>query len=47
MKRLEQARLLLHKAAQDEVLIDEVLESANVADEVIGFHCQQAVAVIA
>jgi HEPN domain-containing protein len=42
MKRHEQAVLLLRKAAQDEALLDEVIGSANVTDEVIGFHCQQA-----
>ena len=42
MKRHEQAHLLLRKAAQDEALLDEVLTSTKVADEVIGFHCQQA-----
>ena len=42
MKRREQAELLLRKAAQDESLLDEVLDSGSVSDEVIGFHCQQA-----
>ena len=42
MKRHEQALLYLTKAAQDEALLDEVLASPRVADEVIGFHCQQA-----
>jgi HEPN domain-containing protein len=42
MKRREQALLFLRKAAQDESLLDAVLESHNVSDEVIGFHCQQA-----
>ncbi len=42
MKRREQALLLLRKAAQDESLLDAVLESDKVSDEVIGFHCQQA-----
>jgi HEPN domain-containing protein len=42
MKRREQAMLLLRKAAQDESLLDEVLGSERVSDEVIGFHCQQA-----
>ena len=32
----------LRKAAQDEALLDEVIASENVSDEVIGFHCQQA-----
>ena len=38
MKQREQALLLLKKAAQDEALLDEVLASARVSDEVIGFH---------
>ncbi|MGO9896275.1 MAG: HEPN domain-containing protein [Bryobacteraceae bacterium] len=42
MKRREQALLLLHKAAQDEALLDQVLTSDQVSDEIIGFHCQQA-----
>ena len=42
MKRREQALLLLRKAAQDEALLDEVLASDQVSDEIIGFHCQQA-----
>jgi hypothetical protein len=42
MKQREQALMLLKKAAQDEALLDEVLASARVSDEVIGFHCQQA-----
>lgn len=42
MKRREQALLLLRKAAQDESLLDEVLGSDKVSDELIGFHCQQA-----
>ena len=42
MKPREQALLLLRKAAQDEALLDEVLASEQVSDEIIGFHCQQA-----
>ena len=42
MKRREQALLLLRKAAQDEALLDEVLTSDQISDEIIGFHCQQA-----
>jgi len=40
MKRREQALLLLRKAGQDEALLDEILASESVDDEVIGFHCQ-------
>jgi HEPN domain-containing protein len=42
MKRREQALLLLRKAAQDEALLDAVIASDQVSDEIIGFHCQQA-----
>ncbi len=42
MKRREQALLLLRKAAQDEALLEAVLESADISDEIFGFHCQQA-----
>ena len=42
MKRREQALLFLRKAAQDESLLDAVLECGSVSDEVVGFHCQQA-----
>ena len=43
MKRREQALLLLRKVAQDEALLDKVLTSDQVSDEITGFHCQQAV----
>jgi HEPN domain-containing protein len=42
MKQREQALLLLRKAAQDEALLDAVITSDKVSDEIIGFHCQQA-----
>ncbi len=42
MRPHEQALLFLRKAAEDEALLDEVLESVGVSDEIIGFHCQQA-----
>jgi len=42
MKGREQAALLLRKAAQDEALLDAVLDSAGISDEIFGFHCQQA-----
>jgi hypothetical protein len=42
MKRREQALLLLAKAAQDESLLDAVMDVDTVADEVFGFRCQQA-----
>ncbi|MBP7745330.1 MAG: HEPN domain-containing protein [Phycisphaerae bacterium] len=43
MSRLhEQALLFRQKAADDLALLGEVLDSARVTDEIIGFHCQQA-----
>jgi HEPN domain-containing protein len=42
MKRHEQALLFLAKAAEDESLVDEVIDSDRVSDEIVGFHCQQA-----
>jgi len=42
MKQHEQARLLFDKACQDASLVDEVLGSTQVSDEIVGFHCQQA-----
>jgi HEPN domain-containing protein len=42
MKWREQALLLLRKAAQDEALLDAVIASDQVGDEIVGFHCQQA-----
>lgn len=38
----EHAELLLRKASEDEALLDEVLNSPHISDEVFGFHCQQA-----
>lgn len=43
MKQHEQTQMLLRKAAADETLLDQVLSAENVDDEIIGFHCQQAV----
>ncbi len=42
MKQHEQAKLLLDKGRQDEALVDEVLASTQVSDDIVGFHCQQA-----
>ena len=38
----EQALLFFRKAEADLDLLDEVLASPRVGDEIIGFHCQQA-----
>jgi HEPN domain-containing protein len=39
----DQARILLSKAAQDEALVRKVSSDTDIADELIGFHAQQAV----
>jgi HEPN domain-containing protein len=41
-KPLEQAKQFLKKAAEDEALLDVVIASPKVTDEIFGFHCQQA-----
>jgi len=41
-KQHEQARLFLQKATADEALLDEVMHSDRIDDEIFGFHCQQA-----
>jgi len=43
MRQREQALLLVRKAADDEALLEEILSSRQVSDEIFGFHCQQAV----
>jgi len=43
MKQHEQALLLLKKAGEDEALLEEVVRSERISDEIIGFHCQQAI----
>ena len=40
---IDQARVLLSKASQDEALVRKVGSDTDVADELIGFHAQQAV----
>lgn len=40
--REEHVRGLLAKAAEDEAVVDEVLGSSRVSDDIVGFHCQQA-----
>ncbi|MEI8042589.1 MAG: HEPN domain-containing protein [Verrucomicrobiota bacterium] len=42
MSQNPQTRLLLRKAAADEVLLDRILAAPEVDDELVGFHCQQA-----
>lgn len=42
-KQLELAQLLIKKAEEDEALIRAVINHAEISDEIIGFHFQQAV----
>ena len=43
MKRhKEKAEILLKKAKQDVDLLDAVISNSNVADDIFGFHAQQA-----
>ena len=43
MKQRELVRTLLHKAAQDEAVLDELLPHPRFDDATVGFHAQQAV----
>jgi len=43
MRQQELARLLLQKARQDLDLVVRVADSEAIADEIIGFHIQQAI----
>jgi hypothetical protein len=40
---LDVARLLLKKARQDEALVRKIGSDTDIADEIVGFHAQQAV----
>jgi len=42
MGPLERAKLLLSKAHDDEVLLEEIVTNDKITDEIIGFHAQQA-----
>jgi HEPN domain-containing protein len=42
MTPLDQAQMLLRKAAQDEARLDSILEDKAVSAEIFGYHCQQA-----
>lgn len=33
----------MNKASEDEALLDEILDSERISDEIIGFHAQQAI----
>jgi HEPN domain-containing protein len=43
MMQHELTQLLLHKAAQDELVVIRLMADPSVDDEIIGFHAQQAV----
>ena len=43
MKQPEQTRRLLHKAGQDEAVMDALMGQTAIDDETFGFHAQQAV----
>lgn len=40
---LDVARVLLKKARQDEALVRKIGSDTDIADEIVGFHAQQAV----
>jgi HEPN domain-containing protein len=42
MKAFERAKLLLAKARDDEILVEEIISKERIRDEIIGFHAQQA-----
>lgn len=42
MPWMEQARLLLRKARQDSVIVSRAVGDLEIADEIVGFHVQQA-----
>jgi HEPN domain-containing protein len=43
LRQQELARLLLAKAEQDLALVDWIGDSEEIADEIVGFHAQQAI----
>lgn len=42
MEQPEKARLLLEKAKDDEILLEEIISNERIRNEIIGFHAQQA-----
>ena len=42
MTPADQARLLLRKAQQDQVILQQLLDDPLITDESLGFHAQQA-----
>jgi len=43
MSPREQSEMLLRKAAADEALVEKVIDDHDIANELVGYHCQQAV----
>lgn len=43
MRQAELVQRLLHKAAQDEAVLEKLLSDPTFDDETVGFHAQQAV----
>ena len=43
MSPREQGQMLVRKAAADEALVEKVIDDRAIANELIGYHCQQAV----
>jgi HEPN domain-containing protein len=43
MSPREQGEMLLRKASADEALVEKVIGNPDIADELVGYHCQQAV----
>ncbi len=42
MEPLEGAKLLLAKAKDDEILLEEIITNERIREEIVGFHAQQA-----
>ncbi|MBI2433574.1 MAG: HEPN domain-containing protein [Candidatus Hydrogenedentes bacterium] len=42
MKQHEMIRMLLHKAGQDQAVLETLLNDPRFDDETLGFHAQQA-----
>lgn len=42
MEQPEKAKLLLEKAKDDEILLEEIISNERIRNEIIGFHAQQA-----
>jgi hypothetical protein len=43
MNALDAARVMLKKASADQRLVEAVIGDETISDDIIGFHCQQAV----